>query len=86
MVNLASWELFDEQPQAYRDDVLPPSVPVRLAVEEAATLGWHRYVGDKGEVLGFDTFGISEPIPKLQARFGFTAEHVAETMADLLER
>lgn len=86
VVNLASWELFDEQPQAYRDDVLPPSVPVRLAVEEAATLGWHRYVGDKGEVLGFDTFGISEPIPKLQARFGFTAEHVAETMADLLER
>ena len=53
------------------------------AVEEGATLGWHRYVGDAGAVLGMESFGISEPISKLQPRFGFTAENVANTMAGL---
>ena len=83
VVNLASWELFEQQPKEYRDEVLPPAVKARLAVEEGATLGWHRYVGDAGAVLGMESFGISEPISKLQPRFGFTAENVANTMAGL---
>ena len=84
VVNLASWEIFDTEPQAYRDSVLPPSITARVAIEEAATIGWHRYVGDQGSVLGFDTFGLSAPIPKLQERFGFTADHVAAEMSALL--
>ena len=77
VVNLASWELFDSQPQSYRDSVLPPGVTARVSVEEAATIGWERYVGDRGRTLGFDTFGVSAPIPQLQERFGFTADHIA---------
>ena len=56
----------------------------RVAVEEAATLGWHRYVGDHGRVLGFDTFGVSAPIPQLQQRFGFTPARIAEAMMQVL--
>jgi transketolase len=84
-VSMPSWELFDAQPRAYRDDVLPPGVTARLAVEMAATQGWKRYVGDRGDVLGIDHFGASAPADKLQQEFGFTADNVAKRARALLK-
>ena len=77
VVNLASWEIFEAQSNEYRQSVLPREIRARVTVEEAATIGWHRYAGDAGEVLGIDTFGLSAPAPVLQKRFGFTSEDVA---------
>ena len=78
VVSMPSWELFEHQPESYRDEVLPPDVPGRVAVEQAATMGWHRYVGIKGAVIGMHTFGASAPLPDLQKKFGFTHEKVLE--------
>ena len=77
-VSMPCWELFDRQPQAYRDEVLPPSVKARVAIEQASTLGWDRYVGDGGAVIGMHTFGASAPLKQLLVRFGFTPDRVAE--------
>ncbi len=71
-------ELFDRQPQAYRDEVLPPSVKARVAIEQASTLGWHRYVGDGGAIVGMHTFGASAPLKLLVQKFGFTPDAVSE--------
>jgi len=68
--------LFDAQPRAYRDEVLLPNVPARLAVELGAVQGWHRYVGDSGDVLGVDGFGASAPAGVLLREFGFTVDNV----------
>ena len=68
---MPSWELFDDQPAEYRDSVLPPSVTARVAVEQASTLGWERYVGASGHVIGMKTFGASAPLKELQKKFGF---------------
>ena len=84
VVSMPSWELFDEQPQAYRDDVLPPAVTARVAVEQGSTLGWERYVGARGRVIGMKTFGASAPLKELQKRFGFEPERVAEIAKSLL--
>ncbi len=78
VVSMPCWELFDRQPQAYRDEVLPPSVKARVAIEQASTLGWDRYVGDGGAVIGMHTFGASAPLKQLLIRFGFTPDRVAE--------
>jgi transketolase len=78
VVSMPSWELFEHQPESYRDEVLPPDVLGRVAVEQAATMGWHRYVGMKGAVIGMHTFGASAPLPDLQKKFGFTPEKVLE--------
>jgi transketolase len=78
VVSMPCWELFDRQPQAYRDEVLPPSVKARVSVEEASTLGWDRYVGDGGAVVGMHTFGASAPLKQLLTKFGFTPDQVAE--------
>jgi transketolase len=86
VVSMPSWEVFEEQPQAYRDKVLPPAVRARVAVEAAATFGWHKYVGDCGDVVGLDRFGASAPAKVLFQKFGFTPEHVAERAAALVER
>ncbi|MEO7939469.1 MAG: transketolase [Burkholderiaceae bacterium] len=75
-VSMPSWELFDAQPRAYRDEVLPPSVQARLAVELGTTQGWHRFVGDHGDVLGMDRFGASAPANILLPQFGFTLDNV----------
>lgn len=75
-VSMASWELFDALSQAERDAVLPPSVPARLAVEAGVAQGWHRYVGDGGDVLGVERFGASAPGDVLLREYGFTAEEV----------
>ena len=77
VVSLPSWALFEEQEQAYRDTVLPPAVTIRVAVEQAATLGWERWVGDQGTVIGMQSFGASGPGRELRRHFGFTAEAVA---------
>jgi transketolase len=75
VVTLPSWELFDAQPQAYRDSVLNPGVK-RVSVEAGATFGWHRYVGLDGDVIGIDTYGASAPIKDVMKEFGFTTENV----------
>ena len=86
IVSMPSWELFDAQPQEYRDSVLPPSVRVRVAVEAGVPLGWHRYVGDQGEVIGIDHFGASAPGPVVMREFGFTVENVCKQALALLQR
>jgi transketolase len=77
VVSMPSWEIFEQQPQEYRDQVLPPRVSARVSVEQAGTLGWSRYVGPRGICLGMKTFGASAPLQQLQQKFGFTAERVA---------
>jgi transketolase len=76
------WELFDRQPRQYREEVLPPSVRARVAIEEASTLGWDRYVGDGGAVIGMHTFGASAPLKQLVSKFGFTPDKVAQRARD----
>jgi transketolase len=78
VVSMPCWELFDRQPREYRDAVLPPSVVARVAVEQASTFGWDRYVGEHGSVVGMHTFGASAPLKELQTKFGFTAASVAQ--------
>jgi transketolase len=78
VVSMPSWGIFDAQPQEYRDQVLPPSVGARLAVEAGASQGWHRYVGDRGDVLGLDHFGASAPGDILMREHGFTVDNVCE--------
>lgn len=71
-VSMPSWELFERQELGYRKQVLPPSITARVAVEQASTLGWARYTGLDGAVIGMETFGASAPMEALQTRFGFT--------------
>src|SRR5471032_1092636 len=78
VVSMPSWELFEEQDQAYRDSVLPPAVKARLVVEQAGPLGWDRYVGQTGAKVVMSSFGASAPLAKLQAKFGFTLENVVK--------
>jgi len=73
---MPSWEIFERQPQAYRDGVLPPNVKARVAIEQASILGWERYVGDSGRVIGMNTFGASAPLKELQRKFGFEPDQV----------
>jgi transketolase len=75
-VSMPSWDLFDALPKADRDAVLPPSVRARLAVEAGATQGWHRYVGDAGDVIGVDRFGASAPGGTVLREYGFTVDNV----------
>lgn len=84
VVSMPSWELFDEQPQDYRDSVIPPQVKKRLVVEAGSPQGWHRYVGDWGSVLGVERFGASAPGEVTLREFGFTADNVRERAHALL--
>jgi transketolase len=76
VVSMPSWELFERQPQEYRDAVLPPSVKKRLAVEAGSPMGWHKYVGEHGDVVGVTTFGHSAPVDVVMREYGFTVENV----------
>ncbi len=78
VVSMPSWELFEAQSPAYRQQVLPPKVTARVAVEQASTFGWERYVGLTGAIIGMDTFGASAPLSELQGKFGFTPEAIAD--------
>jgi transketolase len=84
VVSMPSWELFDDQPQEYRDHVLPPEVTARVSVEQASTFGWARYVGSTGRSIGMRSFGASAPLKDLLKKFGFTAEHVVAAAREQL--
>ena len=86
VVSMPSWELFERQPQSYRDTVLPPSVRARVSIEAAAPFGWERYVGLEGAIIGVADFGASAPGPVVMREFGFTPEHVVETAKRILRR
>ncbi|RMR00900.1 putative transketolase [Pseudomonas savastanoi pv. glycinea] len=86
VVSMPSWELFEDQDQAYRDSVFPPSVTARVAVEQAGPLGWDRYVGNTGTKVTMNTFGASAPIDKLQAKFGFTVENIVKLAKEQMKR
>ena len=86
VVSMPSWELFDLQPKEYRDSVLPASIKRRVAVEAALPQGWHRYVGDGGDVIGIERFGASAPGNVVMEKLGFTVNHVVERALALLER
>ncbi|OLD77272.1 MAG: transketolase [Candidatus Rokubacteria bacterium 13_1_20CM_4_70_14] len=86
VVSLPSWDIFEHQTQEYRDSVLPPSVTARVAVEQASTLGWERYVGTSGRVIGMQTFGASAPLKELQKKFGFQPDRVAAAAREQLGR
>ncbi|MEO8602438.1 MAG: transketolase [bacterium] len=86
VISLPSWELFEQQPQAYRDEVLPPSVTARVAVEQASTLGWAHYVGIDGAIIGMRTFGASAPLKDVQKKFGFEPENVVAAAKAQLAR
>lgn len=85
VVSMPSWEIFEEQDKEYRDSVLPPSVTARVAVEEASTLGWERYVGS-GQIIGMHRFGSSAPFKDLQKNFGFTVERIVAAAKAELEK
>jgi transketolase len=84
VVSLPCWELFDRQDQAYRDSVLPPSIRARVSVEEASTVGWDRWVGPSGRMIGMHTFGSSAPLKDVQSKFGFTPDKIAEAAREVL--
>ena len=85
VVSMPSWDIFEHQTQAYRDSVLPPELTARVAVEQASTFGWERYVSPKsGRVIGMHTFGASAPLKELQRKFGFEPERVVEIVKELL--
>lgn len=86
VVSMPCWELFDEQPQEYRDTVLPSHVKARLAIEAASPQGWRRFVGDAGEVLGINHFGASAPGKVVMEKYGFTVENVCKRVNELLEK
>jgi transketolase len=86
VVSMPSWEIFDQQTQEYQDSVLPPGVDARVAIEQASTFGWERYVGPPGRIIGMKTFGASAPLKELQRKFGFEPEHVVAAATDLLDK
>jgi transketolase len=84
VVSMPSWDIFEHQTKEYRDSVLPPSVKARIAIEQASTFGWDRYVGETGRVIGMKTFGASAPLKELQKKFGFEPENVVAVAKELL--
>ena len=84
VVSMPSWDIFEQQAPQYQDSVLPPAVTARVAVEQASTLGWERYVGRSGRVIGMKTFGASAPLKELQRKFGFEPERVTQIAKELV--
>lgn len=85
VVSMPSWELFDAEPREYRESVLPSSIRARLAVEAGLPQGWHRYVGDRGDIIGIERFGASAPGNVVMEMFGFTVDHVVERALALVK-
>ena len=83
---MPSWDIFEHQSQQYRDSVLPPNVTARVAIEQASTVGWERYVGTSGRVIGMTTLGASAPLKELQRKFGFEPGRLAAVAKELLGR
>jgi transketolase len=86
VVSMPSWDIFDHQTQEYRDSVLPPKITARVAVEQASTFGWERYVGTTGRIIGMKTFGASAPLKELQRKFGFEPDQVVSAAKEQLGR
>jgi transketolase len=86
LVSMPSWDLFEAQPRGYREAVLPREMPLRLAVEAGSSLGWHRYVGERGGVLSVDRYGASAPGERVLQEYGFTPEEVCRRALGLLEK
>jgi len=86
VVSMPSWDLFEHQPQSYRDEILPPHVTARIAVEQGSELGWDRYVGPEGRIIGMKTFGASAPLKELQRKFGFEPDEVVSIAKEILGR
>jgi len=86
VVSMPSWDIFDHQTQEYRNSVLPPQVTARVAVEQASTFGWERYVGTTGRIIGMKTFGASAPLKELQRKFGFEPDQVAAAAKEQLAK
>jgi transketolase len=86
VVSMPSWEIFEQQTQEYRDSVLPPNVSARISIEQASTLGWERYIGTTGRMIGMHTFGASAPLKELQRKFGFEPGRVVTVAKELLGR
>jgi len=84
VVSMPSWEIFDHETKAYRNSVLPPVVKARVAIEQASTFGWERYVGESGAIVGMHTFGASAPLKELQRKFGFEPENLLAAVKDQL--
>jgi transketolase len=84
VVSLPCWDLFDQQSPAYRESVLPSAVTARLAIEQGSTLGWERYIGPKGRMIGMHTFGASAPLKALQTAFGFDPTSVLKVAREML--
>jgi len=77
-VSMPSWELFEQQDQSYRETVLPPEIIARVTVEQGSVIGWDRYAGRSGAIIGMHGFGASAPLKDLLVKFGFTTEKVME--------
>jgi transketolase len=86
VVSLPSWEIFDHQPQEYRDKVLPPGITARIMIEQASMFGWERYVGNSGRMIGMKTFGASAPLKELLTKFGFEPGRIVEIAKELLRK
>jgi transketolase len=86
VVSMPSWDIFEHQSQSYREEVLPPHLTARIAVEQGSVLGWDKYVGAAGRIVGMKTFGASAPLKELQRKFGFEPERVVATAMELLGR
>ncbi len=86
VVSMPSWDIFEHQDADYREEVLPPDVTARIAVEQASAFGWERYVGMAGRIIGMTTFGASAPLKDLQKKFGFTADNIVKVARDLVAR
>ena len=84
VVSMPSWDIFERQTADYRNSVLPPNVKARVAIEQASTFGWDRYVGEKGRVIGMHTFGASAPLKELQKKFGFVPDQVVAVAKEVL--
>ncbi len=84
VVSMPSWDIFEKQSREYRDSVLPPDVTARVSVEQASILGWDRYVGSKGKIIGMHTFGASAPLKELQKKFGFEPDAVVAAVKEVL--
>jgi len=86
LVSFPSWELFLQQDQSYRDEVLPPAIKARLAVEAGVSQGWKEWVGDEGMIIGIDKFGASAPADRIFKEYGFTVDNVIATVNELRRR
>jgi transketolase len=84
VVSMPSWELFEEQDEAYRESVLPDACDARIAIEFASSFGWERYTGRRGKIIAMKTFGASAPLKELQTKFGFAPDHIVSTAKTLI--